>query len=559
MNTVNIKKIDTKFDLTVCKVNTTPLCEVSSNFIDDITRTLTDYDTISLTIPYYTVDSYTKKQIKNPAYDMIKDERLLCLNDEEYFVIKENKSTKVNKDKIIKAYSREYKLGKIDIKVEDIGFYLIGKEEEQGIYSLNDHMKTETGWSFGHIDDSVRYDVVEGVKVEKLRWQESISMRWYDFLTKNIVESFNCVVTFDTKNKLVNLYDITTIGEEIKIYLSMDNYLKDLEKTSSSSDLVTRLYIEGNEEMDIIGATPTGYPYLENFTYFIENKEMSSELINALSTYETRVLKHNIEWERLSSKKVTQSVVMTEKQDELLDIYSQINGQNSFLKEFHDEKDKNNPDRIAIVAKITELTDQQVILEEQIKKLEEEIIALDLAIDEINILCKRETATDGKGRLIFDEYLLDELKEFVYCETFTNDSFLREEDLVQAGERELELKCRPITTYTLTAVDFTKRIVDNDFRQHWNGTLSLGDIVMLQDDEEEVLQYLTGFTIKPNETDSLSLTISNSKVSEENIRVIADKLQEASRSMSVIKNKLYLWNKQKYNRINLEKSKLVNY
>lgn len=546
MNNINIKSLPKEFDITICKVNKDPLAEIPVKFIDDITKSINDMDTISLTIPYYTVDDYTKKKIKNPLYDLVKDERLLCLNNSEYYVIKEDKFNKTKRDKIIKAYSREYKLGKLDIKVEDLGFYLIGKDEELGIYSLNEHMKYETGWSFGYIDESVRYDIIDGKKEEKMRWQESVNKRWYEFLTKDVAESFGCIVTFDTKDKLVNLYDINTVGEEVQIYLSTDNYLKDMERVDSSTDLVTRMFIVGNEEMDIIGATQTGYPYIENFSYFIENEEMSSELIHAILTYESRLVELNIEWERLSSEKLNRSEILKRKQNELFTVFEEIRTLKSILKTYEAKQDEAN--KAITIAKITEQTDIQTKLEVEIKKLEEEILALDSSIEETNILCKRETATDVNGSLIFDEYLLDELKEFVYCETYTNDSFLNVDDLVEAGRRELELKSRPTSTYTLDVVDFTRRIQDGTFRQQWDGTLSLGNIIMLVDDDEEVLQYFTGYTIKPNDPNGLSLTISNKKTVDNNRRVIQDKLQEASRSMAILNTKKYLWNRQKYNK-----------
>lgn len=546
MNSVNIKSLPKEFDLTVCKVSKEPLAEIPVKFIDEITKSINDMDTISLTVPYYTADEYTKEKIKNPIYDLIKDERLLCLNDSEYYVIKEDKSNKTKRDKIIKAYSREYKLGKLDIKVEDIGFYLISKDEENGIYSLNDHMKNETGWSFGHIDESVRYDTSNGEKTEKLRWQESVNKRWYEFLTKDVAESFGCIVTFDTKDKLVNLYDVNTVGEEVQIYLSTDNYLKDLERLDTSTDIVTRMFIVGNEEMDIIGATQTGYPYLDDFSYFLENDEMSSELTHAILTYQARLVELNIEWERLSSEKLNKSEIMRHKQNEWFATFEEIRNLKAILKTYEAREDEVN--KALTIAKITEQTDIQVKLDVEIKRLEEEILALESSINEINILCKRETATDINGSLIFDESLLDELKEFVYCETFTNDSFLRVEDLVKAGRRELELKCKPTSTYTLDVVDFTKRIKDNTFRQQWDGTLSLGNIIILVDDDKEVLQYFTGYTIKPNESEGLSLTISNKKTVDSNRRVIQDKLQEASRSMKILNTKKYLWNRQKYNK-----------
>ena len=546
MKSINIKSLPKNFDLTLCKVNKTPLAEIPSKFIDEINKSINDIDTISLTIPYNVADEYTKKKIKNPLYDLIKDERLLCLNGSEYYVIKEDKLNRINGNKVVKAYSREYKLGKIDIKVEDIGFYLVGKDEELGIYSLDEYMQQETGWSFGHIDDAVRYNLSGEDKVEKMRWQESINMRWYDFLTTNIAESFGCIVVFDTMNKIVNLYDVNTVGEDIQIYLSVDNYIKELERLDNSSDIVTRMFVTGNEEMDIISATSTGYPYLEDFSYFIENEEMSPELIYALDVYDARVREHNIDWNILSSEKAEKNKIMTSKQSELFIVYEEIRALKSILKTYEEKKDEEN--KAITISKITELVDTQVILEKEIEELDVQILALESSIEEINILCKRETATDWDGYLIFNKDLLDELKEFVYCETYSNDSFLNVEDLVEAARRELNLKSKPTSTYTLDVVNFINRIKDDGFRQHWEGTLSLGNIVMLVDDEKEILQFLTGYTIRPNDTDGLSLIISNKKIREDNTRVIADKLQEASRSYSMINAKKYLWNRQKYNK-----------
>lgn len=546
MESINIKTLPTEFNITICKVNKEVLAELPISYIDDISKSISDMDTISLTIPYMTVDSLTKESIKNPIYDIVKNERLICLNDKEYYVIKEDKYNRSKRDKVIKAYSREYKLGKIDIKVENIGFHLIGSDEKNGIYSLDKHMKKETGWSFGYIDESVQYEEIDGKRVERLRWQENIDMRWYDFLTNNISESFGCIVSFDTKDKLVNLHDINTVGEDIQIYLSSDNYLKELESVDNSSDIVTRMFVVGREEMDIIGATSTGYPYLENYSYFIENEEMSSDLIHALVTYESRVVELNIEWEKLSSLKSDKESTKLSKEHDLFEVYEEIRTLRSILKTYEAEEDEVN--KAITIAKITELTDTQVILEKEVKVLEDAIVALKSSIDEINILCKRETATDVNGYLIFDEFLLDELNEFVYCETYSNDSFLKVEDLVEASARELEIKCRPTTTYTLDVVNFTKRIVDNGFRQHWNGELSLGNVIMIQDDDYEVLQYFVGYSINPNDADGLKLEISNKKIKEDNRRIIADKLQQASRSMSIINSKGYLWNRQKYNK-----------
>ena len=151
----------------------------------------------------------------------------------------------------------------------------------------------------------------------------------------------------------------------------------------------------------------------------------------------------------------------------------------------------------------------------QIKHLEEEIAKLNESIKDINILCKRETSTDEDGYLIFNEVLLDELNEFLYYDTYTNDAFLKVEDLIAEGKRQLSLKCIPTREWTLDVINFLDRIIDINFRQHWKGDLSLGDIIVLHSKEskEEELVYFTSFTqnLKNGKLDTLELTLSNKK------------------------------------------------
>ena len=208
MNRIFINKLDREFELELCKVNKTPICTIDSKFIDNITRSLNDIDKIDLTIPKMIKDGYMN-DIVNPLWYEIKDERLICLNSRDYFVIKTNSFGTDDNKKSITAYSREYKLSKIDIIVEDIAFMLMGKDEENGIYSLNEYMKAETGWKFGHIDDTVIYDIDnEGNKREKVRIQTSVNKRWYDYIDSDVCEGYNCIATYDTDKKEINLYSL---------------------------------------------------------------------------------------------------------------------------------------------------------------------------------------------------------------------------------------------------------------------------------------------------------------------------------------------------------------
>ena len=557
MKRIFIDKLNRDFNLELCKVNREVICSIPSSCLESLSRSLNDIDTMEIVIDKYILDSKYKKEI-NPLWYEIKEERLVRLNNSEYFVIKVNNFNSSEDRLSITAYSLEYKLSKIDIAVEDVSFCLMYSEEDKYIYNLNDYMYTETGWKFGHIDDTVRYDINDGTKTEKLRMFPSIDTRWYDFLTEDISEAFNCLVVFDTFNKIVLLYDVNTVAENIQIYLSKDNYIKNLERNSSTEDIVTRMNLVGNEEMDIISATVTGYPYIEDYSYFIDNKEMSNELIEALEVYNKMVALRQPIWEslvKLKAEKTSESII---KKNELYAIYEEIRALKSVKESYAMNNDTEN--EAITMAEITKKIDQQVLLEVAVKDLENEIYNLQESIYNINLLCKRETATNESGALIFNTKTLDELKEFIYCETYSNDCFLDVKDLIVAGKRELSLTSYPSVSYTLDVKNFMARVMNQSFRLDWEGDLGLGDIIILYDDDtnKEVLLYLTDYVQKPNEDidNALEITISNKKYKDKNIRTIADRLKEGSTAMKNLKRKSYVFNNVKYNRINIAKDQI---
>lgn len=557
MKRIFIDKLNKDFKLELCKVNREVVCSIPKTCLESINRSLNDIDSIDVVIDKYILDMAGKK-VLNPLWLEIREERLICLNDSEYFVIKIN-SFKSSENRInITAHSLEYKLSKIDISLEDIAFYLKADDYDNDIYNLDSYMYSETGWKFGHIDDAVRYDINNGVKTDKLRVFPSIDKRWYDFLTVDVAESFNCLVVFDTLNKIVLLYDYNTVAENVQLYLSKDNYINDIERTSETNSIVTRMNLLGNEEMDIIGEVVTGYPYIEDFSYFIENEEMSTNLINALNTYNYMVNIRQPIWEELINLKSEKLKISNTKKNELYVIYEEIRALKSIKESYYLNNDTKN--EALTMEQITKKLDEQVLLESDIRKIEDELINIQESINNINILCKRETATDEGGNLIFTEETLNELKEFIYCETYSNSSFLNAKDLIEAGKRELSLSCYPSVSYTLDIKNFMSRIINENFRLNWNGDIGLGDIVILYDDDidSEVFLFLTDYVQKPNNDldNSLEITLSNKKYKDKNIRTIADKLKEGSIAMRNISRKSYVFNNVKYNRINITKDQI---
>ena len=552
---ITVKGIEDKYSIELCKTNETPIGALPSDCLDSLTCKLCDLDEAKLTVHKYYYSNIDKIKVGFYLYDEIKPERIITLNNRK-FIIKSVEEDDKNKIKILLCYAKQKKLEKNTISVEDLGFYLMDSDEDQGIFNLDEYMYEETGWRFGHIDNEVRYN---SNGEPRLRWQESVEEDWYTYLNSTLAKQYNCITVFDDEHGLVNLYAIDNFGDDLKIFLSYDNYLKELSRTDNSSDIVTKLKLVGNEEKCYIeDANPTGLNYIENYSYFIESGDMSNELITALDTYDKMVKERTITWKELNTQLLEKQNELTIKKNEeymaIENYKAQKKSYDYYASKVGTSEDSTGAytslaEQLApIVAQYKEDVERLYL---EVKNLEEDIANLNASIKQINILCRKPTATDSNGDLIFNQQLLDELKLFIYSDTYADDSFYDAEEMLEVGKRNLELSCKPTVSWNISVADFTARLrIPN--RVKWNGTLGLGDVIGLYDTEtgEETFVYVIEYT-KDFKSKSLSLTLSNKKGNENAFKVVNDLLKQGKLAIKQLSKINWISNDIKYNRWNM--------
>ena len=552
---ITVKGIEDKYSIELCKTNETPIGALPSDCLDSLTCKLCDLDEAKLTVHKYYYSNIDKIKVGFYLYDEIKPERIITLNNRK-FIIKSVEEDDKNKIKILLCYAKQKKLEKNTISVEDLGFYLMDSDEDQGIFNLDEYMYEETGWRFGHIDNEVRYN---SNGEPRLRWQESVEEDWYTYLNSTLAKQYNCITVFDDEHGLVNLYAIDNFGDDLKIFLSYDNYLKELSRTDNSSDIVTKLKLVGNEEKCYIeDANPTGLNYIENYSYFIESGDMSNELITALDTYDEMVKERTITWKELNTQLLEKQNELTIKKNEeymaIENYKAQKKSYDYYASKVGTSEDSTGAytslaEQLApIVAQYKEDVERLYL---EVKNLEEDIANLNASIKQINILCRKPTATDSNGNLIFNQQLLDELKLFIYSDTYADDSFYDAEEMLEVGKRNLELSCKPTVSWNISVADFTARLrIPN--RVKWNGTLGLGDVIGLYDTEtgEETFVYVIEYT-KDFKSKSLSLTLSNKKGNENAFKVVNDLLKQGKLAIKQLSKINWISNDIKYNRWNM--------
>ena len=555
-----IKELKEKYTLILRKMNGQPMGTILYQSIESITKGIQTISELTFTVnKYYGVNNEI-----NPLYDELKNERFIDLDDVETYIIKSVKEVN-DTSKTITAYSREKKLCKSKVEFEDICLTLKTRDENiSSCYTLDELLYEDTGWRLGYISDRVLYtsnltieDILNNAEsnetnitnIEKLRYQESVSTNWYDYIMDDISTQFECYPIFDSYNKVINLYDESELGDNLELVLSYDNYLKLNEKTTSTEEIVTRLTLVGNEDLTVVNCNPTGLRYIENFTYYIENEEMSNDLIDALELYDIMTKERTIRWNELRILKEEKNTVFTEKQKKLLLAYSMIQSLETALNMTTSDSYKS-----VLSQQLTEQIDQRTLLERDINILYTEIQTISEEITVLNKLCRKEYATDRNGDLIFDSELLDELKEFIYQDTYTNDNITSDTDLLKLGLKQLGELSRPTKSWTIDSVNFIERLLDNDARNQWEGQLGLGDMIILKGDTAEPI-YLVGYT-QDFKNQRLHLQISNKKANNDFSLSIGERLTQAKEAYEDLKANKYLLNSIKLKRLGVSYDKI---
>lgn len=545
---INIKNMEKIESIVLCKLSRIPIMELPTSSIESIERTIDEIDTLTLRIDKCLTTQDGLKTILNPAYDEIKPKRYLLLNDSEYFIIEDIKINKLSGYLEVTAMSGEQILIRRPLDMEDFGIQILDDDIDNGIYSLNT-LLNDIGWHLNSIDESLIYNE-DGTP--RMRWQESVNTNYLEFIKNDLAEQFNFLPIFNTIDRSIDLLDFNVIGEEIKICLSKDNYIKSKSKTNNSEELITLLKLRGNEELNVGAYIVGGYDFLMDFSYFKEIQEMSKGLIDALNLYDRMVEIRTPIWRELIEEKVLKESELSIKKTQwqmsisTIDCYKRLIDQ-YILKKYVVEE---NETRV----KLSQEMDNELMIRLEIEDLTEEIQLLDENIENINLLCRFETCTDENGELIFNEDLLMELQEFIFIDVYSDDSFVSANDLINKGKSKLEEGCRPTTQIDIDSVNFLDRLIDNGQHLKWNGTLQFGDIVVLidEDTDEEEWYYFLGFNINyRNKT--LNLKISNKKSMRENTKTINQYLKDVKKTKELLIRNKYLFNKTKQNRLNINR------
>ena len=187
-------------------------------------------------------------------------------------------------------------VGDVEFAKEQIKFHNPQKPQLSFLDILLDNLHM-TNWSIGEIDSTPKkYKYFEnGTQKEKeVLLADEIgvfdvdSKDGYSFLTQDVSKFFNCIFVFDFENFKINAYRPENLGKNTNVNISFRNFQKSNNSTIDDSNIFTRYYVQGSDDLGLEYVNPFGN-YIENIDYFLNKKYLSSSTIMKYKLWEADV------------------------------------------------------------------------------------------------------------------------------------------------------------------------------------------------------------------------------------------------------------------------------
>lgn len=483
-----------KMRLSLCKPDKKPFMEIHN--VKNLTRriSLVGVDEISFDVPLYRPAIRGKKK-RNELFDAIVGDYYIYLNDGkdeedgQYFIIQNPDERKNDSGEVVKsivAYSSEYAFSSKKVQNFD--------RESRLLYDPN-YTKDRDGYENGFLNfieskSSWRVSYVAPKILTKYRELKFSDTSFLDAF-KTCQEKYNCLFQYDTAKEQIRVITVDDekngLGGNQGIVISDNNFIKSITKKINTDDIVTRLYMYGDDTISFQNHNVLGLPFVEDLSFYRDFHYMSKSLEDALDKYNKavkdleptfiQIVKKLDALDKESGELKTQKL---EKENEIAKLGHLIdqniaglslpNSQYANEDEINAQlRKKMNENKAKLNTAIAELNNIK-------KKLEDNVNALNVADGELVALRKKLEVN-----LFFTPEDLREYEKFIKEGVVRDGSFKRtdESNLQQYAQEEIKRLCYPTISFDIDLDDFRKIA---RFEQPM-ARLKVGDLVNLESDD----------------------------------------------------------------------------
>lgn len=387
------------YEIILCRPNREQVCAIEYSDLS-FNPFFDEFNELNITIPYL-LNRENGKSFVNPCWNLIISKWLIYLEkksgDEilhkEYFII-ENPNFSGNEinSKSFKCLSYEQldfngKLidgfkGNVAKRIYDPNNTIDERDNlPLGIMNYICSYKLNNTWKIGYVESAL-------LNLERL---VSFSGVTCTSALTTLGERFGCFFMFDNINKYINIYQrkVGALGENRGLIVSDD--ITSIDYLADDSGLKTRLFINGKNNVTFALWNPTGQRYVDDFSFYMNDKYMSKSLQNALQKYNSL-----IESKRDLFNKFTQLFISGD--DSVLDDIQKIRDSLLWEKNFTTEQiEELTPFIHEEIIPVSEIADEKQLYEYALKYLKTiSFIPVQISISSIDIfaLCEHQLDWD---------------------------------------------------------------------------------------------------------------------------------------------------------------------
>jgi hypothetical protein len=440
----------------------------------------------------------TINNIKTEYYGLLEKPRLVYVEDRGYFIIvgSPRKGEGNNEYKEIQCYSLEYILAfkKLSQFEGTYKFYDLVDPTGTLLQTLIAYLP---GWSIGDVDTSL---------MGKYRTFDVTDTNIYNFLMEDVEKAYQCIFNFNTVDRTISATVPSQASSVTDIFLSNDNILRSFNLEPINDELVTALNVYGGGDLTINTVNPLGTNTIYNFEFFENTNWMSQSLIDALNTWETKIIaQQGIYADFLTVLKDYNTELVTLESD-LVDLNSEL-------------------DALEVVRKVR--IEQGLGLSNitnQINAKEDEIVAKEAEIEEKNIQITLATQnlslinTDLSFDNNFTSSQLEDLSNYIFGATYQNENFIQTDSMtnneIQAMAQELyDQGVEVLNKISVPRYTFTVDSANFMFLKEYEGfidQLSLGcTLTVKPNDDVTLYPALLEIELSYDNPEDFTLTFSN--------------------------------------------------
>lgn len=183
--------------------------------------------------------------------------------------------------------------------VDELGFakkyIILYRSDNPELSLLNLMLEKMPGWKVGIVSEILKDNEAKRMSVE------ADNTNIYAFLTSVVAPKLDLIFRFDILNKTIHVYDKEEIGEDTTVFIGYRNLAKAVEINCDEDSVFTQFTVTGDDDLDI-RAVNFNERWIQDLSFFMNEKYMSSELIEKLKAWITYREKKRPDFIELSTK-----------------------------------------------------------------------------------------------------------------------------------------------------------------------------------------------------------------------------------------------------------------